>query len=44
MLHTRIEAQTGIKKTDVKRLHKIVQDIAAPMSARTIHSLMSSVR
>ena len=33
MLHTRIEAQTGIKKTDVKRLHKIVQDIAAPMSA-----------
>jgi hypothetical protein len=33
MLHTRIEAQTGIKKADVKRLHKIVQDIAAPMSA-----------
>ena len=32
-LHTRVEAQTGIKKTDVKRLHKIVQDIAAPMSA-----------
>lgn len=31
-LHTRVEAQTGIKKTDVKRLHKIVQDIAAPMS------------
>jgi len=31
-LHTRIEAQTGIKKADVKRLHKIVQDIAAPMS------------
>lgn len=31
-LYTRIEAQTGIKKTDVKRLHKIVQDIAAPMS------------
>ena len=31
-LHTRIEAQTGIKKTDVKRLHKIVQDIATPMS------------
>ena len=31
-LHTRIEAQTGIKKTDVKRLHKIVQGIAAPMS------------
>lgn len=32
-LHTRIEAQTGIKKADVKRLHKIVQDIASPMSA-----------
>ena len=32
-LHTRIEAQTGIKKADVKRLHKIVQGIAAPMSA-----------
>ena len=31
-LHTRIEAQTGIKKADVKRLHKIVQDIAAPMN------------
>ena len=32
-LHTRVEAQTGIKKADVKRLHKIVQDIATPMSA-----------
>ncbi len=32
VLHTRVEAQTGIKKADVKRLHKIVQDIAAPMS------------
>lgn len=31
-LYTRVEAQTGIKKADVKRLHKIVQDIAAPMS------------
>lgn len=31
-LHTRIEEQTGIKKTDVKRLHKIVQDIATPMN------------
>ena len=31
-LHTRIEAQTGIKKADVKRLHKIVQDIATPMT------------
>lgn len=31
-LHTRIEAQTGIKKTDVKRLHKIFQDIASPMN------------
>lgn len=32
VLHTRVEAQTGIKKADVKKLHKIVQDIAAPMS------------
>ena len=32
VLHTRVEAETGIKKTDIKRLHKIVQDIAAPMS------------
>ena len=31
-LHSRVEAETGIKKADVKRLHKIVQDIAAPMS------------
>ena len=31
-LHTRVEAQTGIKKADVKRLHKIVQDIATPMT------------
>ena len=32
VLHTRVETQTGIKKADVKRLHKIVQDIATPMS------------
>ena len=31
-LHTRVEEQTGIKKTDVKRLHKIVEEIATPMS------------
>jgi len=31
-LHTRVEEQTGIKKTDVKRLHKIIQDIATPMT------------
>lgn len=31
-LHTRVEAETGIKKADVRRLHKIIQDIAAPMS------------
>lgn len=31
-LHSRVEAETGIKKADVRRLHKIVQDIAAPMS------------
>lgn len=32
MLHTRVESETGIKKTDVKRLHKIIQNIAAPMN------------
>ncbi len=32
VLHTRVEEQTGIKKTDVKRLHKIVQEIATPMN------------
>ncbi len=32
MLHTRVESETGIKKTDIKRLHKIIQDIVAPMS------------
>ena len=31
-LHTRIEEQTGIKKTDVKRLHKIIDEIATPMN------------
>lgn len=31
-LHTRVEEQTGIKKTDIKRIHKIVQDIATPMN------------
>ena len=31
-LHTRIEEETGIKKTDAKRLHKIVQEIATPMN------------
>ena len=31
-LHNRVEAETGIKKADVKRLHKIVQDIATPMN------------
>ena len=37
MLHTRVESETGIKKTDIKRLHKIIQDIAAPM--RPEHTL-----
>ena len=32
-LHSRVEAETGIKKADVRRLQKIIQDIAAPMSA-----------
>ena len=31
-LHARVEEQTGIKKTDVKRLHKIIEDIATPMN------------
>ncbi|MCY4402352.1 MAG: hypothetical protein OXD54_07245 [Candidatus Poribacteria bacterium] len=31
-LHSRVEEQTGIKKTDVKRLHKIIEDIATPMN------------
>ena len=31
-LHTRVEEQTGIKKIDVKRLHKILQEIATPMN------------
>lgn len=31
-LHTRVEGETGIKKSDIKRLHKIIQDIAAPMT------------
>ncbi len=31
-LHSRVEEKTGIKKTDVKRLHKIVQEIATPMN------------
>lgn len=32
-LHSRVEEQTGIKKTDVKRLHKILEEIATPMSS-----------
>ncbi len=31
-LHVRVEEQTGIKKADVKRLHKILTDIATPMN------------
>ena len=31
-LHSRVEEQTGIKKADVKRLHKIIKDIATPMN------------
>lgn len=31
-LHSRVEEQTGIKKTDVKRLHKIIEEIATPMN------------
>ena len=36
-LHTRVEEETGIRKTDIKRLHKIVDEIATPMNlANTI--------
>lgn len=31
-IHSRVEEQTGIKKTDIKRLHKIVDEIATPMN------------
>ncbi len=31
-LHSRVEEQTGIKKTDIKRLQKIVDEIATPMN------------
>lgn len=31
-LHTRVETETGIKKADVKRVQKILNDIATPMS------------
>ncbi len=31
-LQTRVEAETGIKKADVKRVQKILNDIATPMS------------
>ena len=31
-LYTRVEAETGMKKADVKRVHKILNDIATPMS------------
>ncbi len=31
-LHSRVESETGIKKADVRRIQKIIQGIAAPMS------------
>ncbi len=31
-LYTEVEKQTSLKKTDIKRLHKIIQEIAGPMN------------
>ena len=31
-LYAEVEKQTSLKKTDIKRLHKIIQDIASPMN------------
>ena len=31
-LYTEVEKQTSLKKTDIKRLHKIIQEIASPMN------------
>ena len=31
-LYAEVEKQTSLKKTDIKRLHKIIQDIANPMN------------
>lgn len=31
-LYAQVEKQTGLKKTDIKRLHKIIQEIASPMN------------
>ena len=31
-LYAEVEKQTSLKKTDIKRLHKIIQEIASPMN------------
>lgn len=31
-LYAEVEKRTGLKKTDIKRLHKIIQEIASPMN------------
>ena len=31
-LYTEVEKQTNLKKTDIKRLHKIIQEISSPMN------------
>ena len=31
-LYAEVEKQTNLKKTDIKRLHKIIQEIASPMN------------
>ena len=31
-LYAEVAKQTGLKKTDIKRLHKIIQEIASPMN------------
>jgi hypothetical protein len=31
-LYAEVEKETSLKKTDIKRLHKIIQDIASPMN------------
>ena len=30
--HAEVENETGLKKTDIKRIHKIIQEIASPMN------------
>lgn len=42
--HEMVEEQTGLKKTDVKRLHKMINEIASPMNlANTISYMQREV-